>query len=110
KRDPSPVEIPPGTVPLEPPAELAGRAILLYSGNFGVAHDHETFLAGYRQHHREGSGRVALWLNATGSRADRVAEPLKNEELPFRRSLPVALELLPRLLVAPEAHLVTLRD
>lgn len=110
KRDPSPVAIPPGTVPLEPPAELAGRAILLYSGNFGVAHDHETFLAGYRRHHREGSGRVALWLNATGSRADRVAEALAREGLPFHRSLPVPLELLPRLLVTPDAHLVTLRD
>jgi hypothetical protein len=110
KRDPSPVEIPPGTVPLEPPAELAGRVILLYSGNFGVAHDHETFLAGYRLHHREGSGRVALWLNATGSRADRVAEALSQENLPFHRSRPVPLELLPRLLVTPAAHLVTLRD
>jgi hypothetical protein len=110
KRDPSPVEIPPGTVPLEPPAELAGRVILLYSGNFGVAHDHETFLAGYRQHHREGSGRVALWLNATGSRADRLAESLQKEGLPFHRSRPVPLELLPRLLVTPDAHLVTLRD
>jgi Glycosyl transferase 4-like domain len=110
KRDPSPVEIPPGTLPLEPPPELAGRVILLYSGNFGVAHDHETFLAGYRQHHREGSGRVALWLNATGSRADRVVEALQREGLPFHRSLPVPLELLPRLLVTPDAHLVTLRD
>ncbi|MFY9821166.1 MAG: glycosyltransferase [Thermoanaerobaculia bacterium] len=110
KRDPSPVEIPPGTVPLEPPAELAGRVILLYSGNFGVAHDHETFLAGYRQHHREGSGRVALWLNATGARAERVAEALQREGLPFHRSLPVPLELLPRLLVTPDAHLITLRD
>ena len=110
KRDPSPVEIPPGTLPLGTPPELAGRVILLYSGNFGVAHDHETFLAGYRRHHREGSGRVALWLNATGSRADWVAEALKREGLPFHRSHPVPLELLPRLLVTPDAHLVTLRD
>jgi hypothetical protein len=66
KRDPSPVEIPPGTAPLEIPEELRGRKVLLYSGNFGVAHDHETFVEGYRRHHREGSGRVALWLNATG--------------------------------------------
>src|SRR3954465_7252361 len=110
KRDPSPVEIPPGTAPLEPPAELAGRAILLYSGNFGVAHDHETFVAGYRRHHREGSGRVVFWLNATGARADRVAAALQAEDLPFHRSLPVSLELLPRLLVTPDVHLVTLRD
>ncbi|MEA2602418.1 MAG: hypothetical protein QOF89_3410 [Acidobacteriota bacterium] len=110
KRDPSPVEIPTGTEPLPPPPELAGRVILLYSGNFGVAHDHETFVAGYRQHHREGSGRVALWLNATGSRADRVAEALLREGLPFHRSRPLPLELLPRLLVTPDVHLVTLRD
>jgi len=110
KRDPSPVEIPPGTQPLEPPEELRGRAILLYSGNFGVAHDHETFIAGYRRHHREGSGRVALWLNATGAKADRVEEILRREGLPVHRSRPLPLELLPRLLVTPDAHLITLRD
>jgi hypothetical protein len=110
KRDPSPVEIPPGTQPLERPAELEGHAILLYSGNFGVAHDHETFVEGYRRHHREGSGRVALWLNATGSKADRVEEILRREGLPVHRGRPVPLELLPRLLVTPDAHLITLRD
>ena len=110
KRDPSPVEIPPGTPPLDRPAELAGRVVLLYSGNFGVAHDHETFVEGYRRHHREGSGRVALWLNATGSKADRVEEILRREGLPVHRSRPVPLDLLPRLLVTPDAHLLTLRD
>ena len=35
---------------------------------------HETFVEGYRRHHREGSGRVALWLNATGAKADRVED------------------------------------
>ncbi len=110
KRDPSPVEIPPGTEPLAPPAELRGKAILLYSGNFGVAHDHETFVEGFRRHHRQGSGRVALWLNATGAKADRVEELLRREGLPFHRSRPVPLELLPRLLVTPDAHLITLRD
>ena len=90
--------------------DLMGADGMLYSGNFGVAHDHETFLAGYRQHHCEGSGRVALWLNATGSRADRVVDALRQENLPFHRSRPVPLELLPRLLVTPAAHLVTLRD
>ncbi len=110
KRDPSPVEIPPGIPPLDRPAELAGYAILLYSGNFGVAHDHETFIEGYRRHHREGSGRVALWLNATGARADRVEEILRREGLPVHRGRPVPLEQLPRLLVTPDAHLITLRD
>lgn len=110
KRDPSPVEIPPGTLPLDRPPELAGLAVLLYSGNFGVAHDHETFLEGYRLHHHRGSGRVGLWLNATGAKAGRVAELLRRAELPFHRSYPVPLDHLPRLLVTPDAHLVTLRD
>jgi hypothetical protein len=39
-----------------------------------------------------------------------VAEALRREGLPFHRSLPVPLELLPRLLVTPHAHLITLRD
>lgn len=110
KRDPSPVKIPPGTPPLKRPAALAGRVVLLYSGNFGVAHDHETFIEGYRRHHREGTGRVALWLNATGAKADRVEEILRAEGLPVHRSRPVPLDRLPRLLVTPDAHLLTLRD
>ncbi|HEX9670257.1 MAG TPA: hypothetical protein VGC93_12355 [Thermoanaerobaculia bacterium] len=110
KRDPSPVAVPPGTEPLPPPAELAGKTLLLYSGNFGVAHDHETFVEGYRRHHGEGSGRVGLWLNATGAKADRVEAALRDLGLPFHRSRPLPLELLPRLLVTPAAHLITLRD
>jgi hypothetical protein len=110
KRDPSPVEIPAGTPRLDLPAELQGRRVLLYSGNFGVAHDHETFVAGYRLHHRQGSGRVVLWLNATGAKADGVEAALRGEGLPVHRSRPVPLELLPRLLVTPDAHLITLRD
>jgi Glycosyl transferase 4-like domain len=110
KRDPSPVEVPAGTPPLDRPAELAGRCLLLYSGNFGVAHDHETFVAGYALHHRQGSGRVGLWLNATGARADRVEALLREAGLPLHRSRPLPLDLLPRLLVTPDAHLITLRD
>ena len=110
KRDPSPVEILPGTEPLPPPPELGGRAILLYSGNFGVAHEHETFIEGYRLHHRRGSGRVGLWLNASGAKADQVEELIRREGLPLHRSRPLPLALLPRLLVTPAAHLITLRD
>lgn len=114
KRDPSPVEISADTRPLARPEELAGHAILLYSGNFGVAHDHETFVEGYRRHHleaaRRGARRVALWLNATGAKADGVEEILRREGLPVHRSRPVPLEQLPSLLVTPDAHLITLRD
>ena len=110
KRDPSPVEITPDTRPLPRPTELDGRVILLYSGNFGVAHDHETFVEGYIRHHREGTGRVGLWLNAVGSKADLVEQLIREQGLPLHRSLPVPLDLLPRLLVTPDAHLITLRD
>ncbi|HRC85826.1 MAG TPA: hypothetical protein PK413_09480, partial [Thermoanaerobaculia bacterium] len=110
KRDPSPVSLAPDLEPLPLPPALAGKKVLLYSGNFGVAHDHETFLAGYRLHHRQGSGRVALWLNATGKKADQVEQALRAEGLPVHRSQPVALALLPRLLMTPDAHLITLRD
>jgi hypothetical protein len=110
KRDPSPVAIPAGTERLKPPPELAGRRLLLYSGNFGVAHEYRTFVAGYRLHHRQGSGRVGLWLNATGARADRFEQALRAEGLPVHRSHPLPLALLPALLLAADAHLITLRD
>jgi hypothetical protein len=110
KRDPSPVEIPAGAAPLPRPPELAGRCLLLYSGNLGVAHDYQTFAAGYRFHHRRDSGRVGLWLNATGARADAFERALREEALPVVRSRPVPLAALPGLLLAADAHLVTLRD
>ncbi|HWB10178.1 MAG TPA: hypothetical protein VG826_13190 [Pirellulales bacterium] len=110
KRDPSPVSIPPETAPLPRPAELSSYVTLLYSGNFGVAHDHETFIEGYRLHHRAGTGRVGLWLNAVGAKADLVERLLREQDLPVHRSRPVALESLARLLVTPDAHLITLRD
>jgi len=110
RRDGPPVEVGEATEPLERPAELAGKAVLLYSGNFGVAHDDATFVEGYERHHRQGSGRVVLWLNATGAKADRVEAELRRRGLPVYRSRPVPLEALARLLVTPDAHLITLRD
>jgi hypothetical protein len=110
KRDPSPVEVPPGTAPLPRPPELAGRRVLLYSGNFGVAHDDRTFVEGYRLHHERGSGRMGLWLNATGAKADAVEAALRAAGLPVHRSRPLPLAELPRLLATPAAHLITLRD
>ncbi len=110
KRDPSPVEFSPDTVLAPLPAELADRVVLLYSGNFGVAHDHRTLVDGYRLHHRRDSGRVVLWLNATGAKADTVERELRAEGLPLHRSRPVRLAELPGVLLAPAAHLITLRD
>jgi hypothetical protein len=110
KRDPTPVAIPANTEALPIPESLQGAVVLLYSGNFGVAHEHTTFIEGYRKHHQEGSARVKLWLNATGAKADLVEQALKEAGLPVLRSQPVALEKLPNLLVTPHAHLICLRD
>jgi hypothetical protein len=110
RRDTSPLEVTPDIAPLPRPAALEGRKILLYSGNFGVAHDHQTFLAGYRKHHREGSRKVALWLNATGAGAETLQRALRIEKLPFHRTRTVPLNRLASLLVTPDGHLITLRE
>lgn len=109
-RDGSPVTFAPEG-PIEPlPVDLAGRCVLLYSGNYGVAHEVKTVVRGYELHHRQGSGRVLLWLCATGAGAEEVAGRLGTAGLPFHRTSPVPLERLAGLLRAPAAHLVTLRD
>jgi hypothetical protein len=109
RRDTSPVEVSASTSPLPVPAPLAGYKVLLYSGNFGVAHDYETFLGGFLAHHRRGSRRIGLWLNARGRSADRLEQALAAERLPFHRTQPLPLDELAALLVTPAAHLITLR-
>jgi hypothetical protein len=109
KPDRSPVVIDQATAPLERPKIRAGK-LLLYSGNWGVAHDYSTFLEAYRQHHREGSGRVVLWLNAVGAMVERIEGFLRDERLPYLRTALVPLEKLASLLVTPDAHLITLSD
>jgi hypothetical protein len=109
-RDGSPVVFTTGE-PTEPlPGELGDACVLLYSGNFGIAHEVETFVEGYRLHHQSGTGRVRLWLSATGAGAEEVVARLSALELPFHRSRPVPLERLAGLLKAPDAHLVVLKD
>jgi len=109
-RDVSPVEFS-GQEHVEPlPEPLAGTVVLLYSGNYGVAHEVETVVEGYQRHHCQGSGRVHLWLSATGGGAEEVARRLGQRGLPFHKSAPVPLERLAGLLLVPDAHLVTLKD
>jgi hypothetical protein len=110
KRDPSPVAITRGTRPLPRPAAFADKVLLLYSGNWGVAHDIDTFVQAYRHHHRKGSGRIVLWLNAVGAKAGAVADALAKDNLPFIRTSPAPLDMLASVLVTPDAHLVTLSD
>jgi hypothetical protein len=109
-RDGSPVSFADSRA-IEPlPAALAGSCVLLYSGNYGVAHEVDTVAEGYARHHLAGSGRVRLWLSATGAGADELAARLAGQGVPFHRSAPVPLERLAGLLRAPDAHLVTLKD
>ncbi|MEL6978187.1 MAG: hypothetical protein AAGM38_05855 [Pseudomonadota bacterium] len=109
KPDPAPVAVCAKVPPLARPAGSDGAALLLYSGNWGVAHDVDTFIEGYRRHHAAGGG-VTLWLNAVGSGAEQVADALSAFSLPLIRSAPAPLDQLSALLVTPDAHLVTLKD
>ena len=110
KRDPSPVQFDANTLPLPRPAAAEGKLLLLYSGNWGVAHDYDTFLAGYELHCRQGTGGVLLWLNAVGSAVGPIERELQRRALPYIRGKPVPLDQLARLLVTPDAHLITLSD
>jgi hypothetical protein len=109
-RDGSPVAFPEERTVEPLPPELAGRCVLLYSGNFGVAHELETVAQGYQRHHQQGSGRVHLWLNATGAGATALSNRLAGAGVPFFRSTPVPLERLAGVLLSADAHLITLKD
>lgn len=109
-RDGSPVTFAKDQAAEPRPAALAGACVLLYSGNYGIAHEVETVAEGYRLHHRKGTGRVRLWLSAAGSGAEELTQRFTADGLPFHRSGPVPLERLAGLLMAPDAHLVTLKD
>jgi hypothetical protein len=111
KRDPSPVVFSPSITPQPLPSELrGGSGVLLYSGNWGVAHDEKTFIDAYFHYVQRSPQGLRFWLNATGAKADRVEGELRARGLPLYRSSLVPLEDLPRLLVAADAHLITLRD
>jgi hypothetical protein len=107
----SPVAFEPGAVPLPVPRDLRdGCGVILYSGNWGVAHDDNTFIEAYAEYCRRSPRGLRFWLNATGAKADRVERELRSRGASIFRSSLVALEDLPRLLLAADVHLVTLRD
>src|SRR5260370_16466539 len=109
KRDISPVEFRGDEQPVEPPPPLHGRKILLYSGNYSVAHDVATVVGGLIQHHRDGTGTFGLWLNATGAAADTVEQELRAAGIPVARSTLGPLADLPQVLATADAHLISLR-
>jgi hypothetical protein len=111
KRDPSPITFAMGLLPLPLPDELRGGCgVILYSGNFGVPHDENTFIEAYTRYFHQSRRGLRFWLNATGAKADRVERELRSRGVPIYRSSLVPLEDLPRLLLAADVHLVTLRD
>jgi hypothetical protein len=110
KRDPSPIAIGPDTPPLDRPAQTEGKFLLLYSGNWGIAHDTTTFVEAYIAHYKNGSGTVLLWLNAIGKGAAIVAEAFDKAEVPYIRTDLVPLDQLASLLRTPDAHLITLKN
>lgn len=110
KRDPSPIAIGPDTPPLARPPQTEGKFLLLYSGNWGIAHDTTTFVSAYIEHHKQGSGTVLLWLNAIGKGAATVADALDQAKVPYIRTDLVPLDRLASLLRTPDAHLITLKN
>jgi glycosyltransferase involved in cell wall biosynthesis len=106
-RDPAPIAFAPE---LAASAKPFTEAAILYSGNFGVAHDHQTFVDGYASFIAQHPGKASLWLNAVGKKADLIETNLRSRNLPVHRSQPVPLADLPALLKAADVHLITLRD
>jgi len=109
-RDGSPIAFPKALVATPLPPALHGKCVLLYSGNFGIAHEWETVAQGYELHHRSGSARVHLWLNATGAGAESLSNRLSAKQVPFFRSSPVPLDQLAGVLQSADAHLLTLKE
>jgi hypothetical protein len=111
KRDPSPVVFSPQLLPLPLPEALrGGSGVILYSGNWGVAHEEDTFVEAYSEYVRQSRHGLRFWLNAVGSKVDRVEGKLRHRGTFVHRSTPVTLEQLPRLLLTADVHLITLRD
>ena len=110
KRDTTPVPVTGAERPAPKPPELAGLKVLLYSGNYGVAHEVETVEQGLILHHQsEKEVKFGLWLNATGQNADRLEHQLRRHGIPLARTPPADLNDLPSLLAAADAHLIALR-
>jgi glycosyltransferase involved in cell wall biosynthesis len=109
KRDTSPVPITSGERPMSPPQALSGRAILLYSGNYSVAHEVETVVDGLVRHQLRGNARFGLWLSASGKNVELMEKRLRSANVPFAWTQPVPIKDLPSLLAAASVHLITLR-
>jgi hypothetical protein len=109
KRDVPPIVVTGSEKPLPKPPELRSSRVLLYSGNYGVAHEVDTVVEGLLKHCRSG-GEFGLWLNASGSALGSIIPRLREAGVPVAHTQPGPLEQLPNLLAAADVHLVTLRS
>jgi hypothetical protein len=110
KRDVSPIYVSGHERPAQRPSDLAPGPVLLYSGNYGVAHEAETVIGGLIEHHRRNHGDLfSLWLNASGTRVDSVEGRLLPKGISVARTPPAPLDELPSILAAGDVHLITLR-
>jgi hypothetical protein len=110
KRDVSPVVISGDETPAKRPDELGSGLVILYSGNYGVAHDSETVIEGLIKYHsRILKHPFSLWLNASGARVDQVEKRLRTQGIRVARTSPAPLSELPSILAAADVHLITLR-
>ncbi len=109
-RDPAPVAFAADLTPKAKPDTFGPAHAILYSGNFGVAHDDKTFLDGYAEFNTRYPGRAKLWLNAVGKKADLIESACNSAKLPILRSQPVPLQELSALLISADLHLITLRN
>ncbi len=69
-----------------------------------------TFAEAYLRHIKQGSNRLRLWLNATGVGVPGLRAFCDSHRLPIHVTPPAPLEDLPGVLIAPDAHLVTLKE
>lgn len=109
-RDPSPVNFEGGFVPAQKPDVLAGRPAVLYSGNWGVAHDVDTWVLGMSRFVSGPGPTVGMWLNATGAASAAVREGLVGNGVVVAHTAPVPLAQLAGVLAAADLHLITLKD
>jgi len=109
-RDPSPVSFTAAHRPAPVPPALQSRHVLLYSGNWGAAHESETLIRGLAQFEWQYPGTVGLWLNATGSQVSTVEGGLRRGGVAYARTEPVPLVKLSAVLLAADLHIICLRD
>lgn len=107
-RDDVPIEFVPGLVDPIMDDELNGRIVVLYSGNWGVAHDVDTFVDAFINASRVNKD-LYLWINSNSPVARGVFDRLQSKQVDCRLTPTAPLEQLPSILCRADIHLITLK-